>query len=71
MNLEEIKKLVFKVGVVISLFCLIPFIVYICKFHDHVISNIPSDWGVFGDYIVSVRLTTPYIPAAESPAQIV
>lgn len=51
MSLSEIRTLITKTGLVISLICLIPLLAYFFKFYNYPISDNPLDWGVFGDYI--------------------
>lgn len=48
---EEIRKIVKIVVIVTSISIIMPVCFYIYKFYDYKLSDIPSDWGTFGDYV--------------------
>lgn len=37
--------------VILLVLALFPIVIYVCNFHTFKLSDNPSDWGVFGDYI--------------------
>lgn len=37
--------------IILLVLALLPIVIYVCNFHAFKLSDDPSDWGVFGDYI--------------------
>jgi hypothetical protein len=45
------KRTIITFSIILAFLCVLPLLIYAVKFYTYPISNNPSDWGNFGDYI--------------------
>lgn len=46
-----IRRSLIIIGIILLIVTIIPALIYILNFKEHVISQVSSDWGTFGDFI--------------------